>query len=82
VASFRTEPRAAAVAAQLVDGGFPAFTRRDPGGLWHQVIVGPYVSPEEAAAAQRALQAQGVEGTEVRLERVMAGDVSGAGVRP
>jgi hypothetical protein len=41
------------------------------------VIVGPYVSAEEAMAAQAALAAQGVAGTEVTLERSMAG--SGAG---
>jgi cell division septation protein DedD len=69
VASFRTEQRARAVAAQLVDAGFPAFVRPRGDGLWQQVIVGPYVSREEAAAAQRAMAAQGVAGTEVRLER-------------
>ena len=62
------EQRAAAVAAQLVEAGFPAFTRRHPDGVSHQVIVGPYASPEEGAAAQRALEAQGVTGTNVRLE--------------
>ena len=73
IATLRSEQRAAAVAAQLVDAGFPAFTRRHPDGVSHQVIVGPYVSPEEAAAAQRALEAQGVAGTQVRLENTMAG---------
>ena len=73
IATLRSEQRAAAVAAQLVEAGFPAFTRRDPGGTSHQVIVGPYVSAEEAAAAQRALQAQGVTGATVRLENTMAG---------
>ena len=73
VASLRSEQRATAIAAQLVEGGFPAFTRRDPDGISYQVIVGPYVSPEEAAAAQRALQAQGVTGTTVRLENTVAG---------
>jgi len=73
VAMLRSEQRAAAVAAQLVEAGFPAFTRRHPDGVSHQVIVGPYVSAEEAAAAQRALEAQGVTGTNVRLENTMAG---------
>ena len=73
VATLRSEQRAAAVVAQLVEAGFPAFTRRHPDGVSHQVIVGPYVSPEEAAAAQRALEAQGVTGTTVRLENTMAG---------
>ena len=73
VATLRSEQRAAAVVAQLVEAGFPAFTRRHPDGVSHQVIVGPYVSAEEAAAAQRALEAQGVTGTNVRLENTMAG---------
>jgi len=75
IATLRSEQRAAAVAAQLVEAGFPAFTRRHPDGVSHQVIVGPYASPEEAAAAQRALEAQGVSGTTVRLENTMAGGV-------
>jgi general secretion pathway protein A len=73
IATLRSEQRAAAVAAQLVEAGFPAFTRRHPDGVSHQVIVGPYASAEEAAAAQRALEAQGVSGTTVRLENTMAG---------
>jgi cell division septation protein DedD len=68
IATLRSEQRAAAVAAQLVEAGFPAFTRRHPDGVSHQVIVGPYASPEEGAAAQRALEAQGVTGTNVQLE--------------
>jgi general secretion pathway protein A len=75
IATLRSEQRAAAVAAQLVEAGFPAFTRRHPDGVSHQVIVGPYASPEEAAAAQRALEAQGVSGTTVRLENTLAGGV-------
>jgi general secretion pathway protein A len=73
IATLRSEQRAAAVAAQLVEAGFPAFTRRHPDGLSHQVIVGPYISPEEGAAAQRALEAQGVTGTNVQLETRMLG---------
>jgi general secretion pathway protein A len=73
VATLRSEQRATVVAAQLVEAGFPAFTRRHADGVSHQVIVGPYVSPEEGAAAQRALEAQGVTGTNMRLENTMAG---------
>jgi general secretion pathway protein A len=73
IATLRSEQRAAAVAAQLVEAGFPAFSRRHPDGISHQVIVGPYASAEEAAAAQRALEAQGVTGATVRLESTMAG---------
>jgi len=71
VAAFTTEPRAQTVAAQLVDAGLPAFVRRQVSG-GYQVIVGPYVSAEEAMAAQRALAAQGVAGTEVTLARSVA----------
>jgi type II secretory pathway predicted ATPase ExeA len=74
IASFRSSSRAEAVAARLVGAGFPAFTRRDAGGVWHQVIVGPFVSADEAVAAQRALVAEGVAGTEVRLESIVASD--------
>jgi len=52
IATLRSEQRAAAVAAQLVEAGFPAFTRRHPDGVSHQVIVGPYTSAEEAMAVQ------------------------------
>lgn len=75
IATLRSEQRAAAVAAQLVEAGFPAFTRRHPDGVSHQVIVGPYASAEEASAAQRALEAQGVTGATVRLESTMAGSL-------
>jgi general secretion pathway protein A len=68
VASFRTESRARAVVAQLVDQGFPAFARSQGESGPFQVIVGPYVSAEEAVAAQKALAAQGAAGTEVRIE--------------
>ena len=73
IATFRSEQRAAAVTAQLVEAGFPAFVRRDSDSILHQVIVGPYASAEEAAAAQQALEAQGVTGATVRLESTMAG---------
>jgi hypothetical protein len=75
IATFRSEQRAAAVTAQLVEAGFPAFVRRENNGILHQVIVGPYASAEEAAAAQRALEAQGVTGATVRLESTMAGSL-------
>ena len=73
IATLRSEQRAAAVVAQLVEAGFPAFSRRHPDGISQQVIVGPYASAEEAAAAQRALEAQGITGATVRLESTIAG---------
>jgi len=68
IAGVRTESRARAVVAQLVDQGFPAFMRSNGEGGTYQVIVGPYVSAEEAVAAQKALAAQGAAGTEVQIE--------------
>jgi cell division protein FtsN len=68
VATFRTESRARAVVAQLVDEGLPAFTRSKSENGPYQVIVGPYVSADEATAAQASLAAKGVAGTEVRIE--------------
>ena len=68
VASFRTESRARAVVAQLVDQGFPAFARSETDKGPFQVIVGPYVSAEEAVAAQKALAKQGAASTQVRIE--------------
>ena len=68
VASFRTESRARAVVAQLVDEGFPAFARSKSENGPFQVIVGPYVSADEATAVQRSLAEKGVSGTEVRIE--------------
>jgi general secretion pathway protein A len=69
VATFKTEQRAAAVAAQLVDEGFPAFSRSDASGLVHQVIIGPYLSADEVAEAKRAMTARGISTAEVRLDR-------------
>ena len=68
VSTFRTESRARAVVAQLVDEGFPAFARSKSENGPYQVIVGPYVSAEEAVAAQKSLAAKGAAGTEVRIE--------------
>ena len=68
VASFRTESRARAVVAQLVEEGFPAFARSKSESGPYQVIVGPYVSADEATAVQKSLALKGVAGTEVRIE--------------
>ena len=67
VGSFRTPDRAAAVAAQIQGLALPAFTRvRD--GQWHQVVVGPYLTAEEAAAAQRGLAAHGFTDSRTLIE--------------
>ena len=63
VASFRTEPRAVAVAAQVSDAGLPV-RRREVGG-WLQVISGPFPSREDADAARQRLEAAGLTGTQI-----------------
>ena len=63
VASFRTEPRAVAVAAQVSDAGLPV-RRREVGG-WQQVISGPFPSREQADAARQRLEAAGLSGTQI-----------------
>jgi cell division septation protein DedD len=63
VASFRTESRAAAVAAQVSGAGL-AVRRRVIGG-WQQVIAGPFASREEADAARQRLEQAGLPGTQV-----------------
>jgi type II secretory pathway predicted ATPase ExeA/cell division septation protein DedD len=67
VGSFKSAERAAVVSAQVQGLALPAFTRvRD--GEWHQVVVGPYVTEAEAAAAQRGLAAHGFTGSAVTGE--------------
>jgi general secretion pathway protein A len=67
VGSFKSPDRAAAVAAQIQGLALPAFTRvRD--GQWHQVVVGPYLTTEEATAAQRGLTAHGFSDTRTLIE--------------
>jgi general secretion pathway protein A len=63
VASFRTESRAAAVAAQVSGAGL-TVRRRVIGG-WQQVIAGPFASREEADAARQRLEQAGLPGTQV-----------------
>lgn len=53
---------AARVAGQLRGLALPVFTRRRPNTNAHQVMVGPYVSLDEAEAAQRLLRARGYGG--------------------
>jgi hypothetical protein len=68
VATFAPSLRAARYVAQLVDEGLPAFTRSKSENGPYQVIVGPYVSAEEATAAQKSLAEKGVAGTVVQIE--------------
>jgi len=52
-----TEPQARTIAARVAATGMPAFTRRS--GASYQVVAGPYVSVDEADAAQRFLAKRG-----------------------
>ena len=72
MATFSSEQRAIAIASRLVTDGYPAFTRREPGGTSYKVIVGPYVSREAGDAARRALSALGVDAFEVQLDNAHA----------
>ena len=63
--SFTTQLRAAAFAAALNSSGLPTLVRSRPEDRRFQVLVGPYVSTDEAEYAQRALAAWGLG--EVRL---------------
>jgi type II secretory pathway predicted ATPase ExeA len=66
--SFKSSDRAAAVATQIQGLALPAFTRvRD--GHWHQVVVGPYLTAEEAAATQRGLAAHGFSDSRTLVEQ-------------
>jgi general secretion pathway protein A len=61
-ASFRTSEPAAALAARATQLGLPAFTRI-VAGPWHQVVVGPYASRDEARKAQEQLDAAEIRNT-------------------
>jgi general secretion pathway protein A len=63
VASFKTEARASAVAAQVSDTGLPV-RQREAGG-WQQIIAGPFPSRDEADAARQRLDEAGLTGTHV-----------------
>ena len=68
VGTFRGADRAAAVVQQLRGTGLPAFRRADGGGLWHLVLVGPYVAETEVQAVRQALAGQGFGQTKVVRE--------------
>jgi cell division protein FtsN len=63
VASFRTEARAASVAAEVTALGLPIRRRVSDG--WQQVIAGPFASRTAAEDAQRRLEAAGLTGTQI-----------------
>lgn len=58
--SFPTETKAATFAAVLDSAGLPILVRMRPDDRRYQVLVGPYVSTEEAERAQRKLAKWGL----------------------
>jgi cell division septation protein DedD len=68
VGAFKGADRATAVVQQLRGTGLPAFRRADGSGLWHLVLVGPYVADTEVQAVQQALAGQGFGHTKVVRE--------------
>jgi hypothetical protein len=66
VGSFKSAERAASIAAQMRALALPAFTGAT--GEWHQVVVGPYVTADEAAQAQRGLLAHGFTNTRISTD--------------
>lgn len=69
VAAFRTAQRAEEVADAIAQKGLPVSTRADPTGTWHQIVVGPLSSSDEAESVQRALARQGFAGTKISPPR-------------
>lgn len=69
VAAFRTAQRAEEVADAIAQKGLPVSTRADPTGTWHQIVVGPLNSSDEAESVQRALARQGFAGTKITPPR-------------
>jgi general secretion pathway protein A len=65
VAAFRTQDRASAIARQLSSEGLTSEVRAAAGGAWQQVVVGPFASVDEAAAAQKTLTRLGFDATRV-----------------
>lgn len=63
IASFRTETRAADVAAALAASGEPVQQRLLAG--WQQVVAGPYASEDLARTAQQRLARAGYTGTHI-----------------
>ncbi len=63
VASFRTEARATAAAAEVAALGLPARQRTSDG--WQQVVSGPFASRADAEEAQQRLQRAGLTGSQI-----------------
>jgi general secretion pathway protein A len=81
VASFKTRQRAGEVQAETTGLGLPAFIRRNSSGDWNIVLVGPFISRDEAVAAQDRLARSGFRDSKVIVENAAGsppGDTLGA----
>jgi hypothetical protein len=80
MASFQDRAAAEQMARRLRSIGTAAFTRPVPDRRIHQVLVGPYVSLDEAETQQRRLAARGLSGTRLfvddTLRHVRTADVT------
>jgi cell division protein FtsN len=63
VGSFRTDARAAALAASVSALGVPSRRRVSNG--WQQVVSGPFATRSDAEAAQQRLQRGGLSGSQI-----------------
>lgn len=60
VASVREAQPAAKLIGRLTALGLPAFDRAGAADLWHRIVVGPYVSVDEAQADERKITGVGL----------------------
>jgi len=71
--AFATEAGAAAFAAALDASGLPVLVRQRTDDARYQVLVGPYVSTEEAERAQRSLASWGLGDPRLVVDDTMRG---------
>lgn len=66
--SFGAQERAVAFAGVMQASGVPAYVRMLPDARRFEVLMGPYVSSDEAEAAQRALARRGLGDTRLLVD--------------
>src|ERR1043165_8298991 len=69
--SFASEAKASTFAAALDASGLPILVRVRPEDSRYQVMIGPYVSTDEAEHAQRKLAAWGLGETRLIVDDTM-----------
>ena len=68
VATYPNEAQATDVVKELATRGLPVFSRFDARGKVHSVMVGPYVSRDEALEAQKQVEALKYAKTRIIVE--------------